>query len=129
MGVLDSLIGNASEVEAKQIQEEFKSVLIADEEVTRAFQVFRDSLVFTSHRLILVDKQGMTGKKVAYQSIPYKSIVHFTVETAGTFDLDAELKIFLSGHQEPIAKRFTKKLNVYEVQRVLAQHVMEPRRT
>jgi Bacterial PH domain len=35
----------------------------------------------------------MTGKKVEYQSVPYRSITRFSIETAGTFDLDAELKI------------------------------------
>ena len=32
-----------------------------------------------------------------YHSIPSKSITHFSIETAGTFDLDAELKIWISG--------------------------------
>lgn len=44
----------------------------------------------------------MTGKKVEYHSLPYRSITHFAVETAGTFDLDAELKIWLSGLLIPI---------------------------
>ena len=45
----------------------------------------------------LVDKQGVTGRKVQYHSVPYKSITHFSVETAGTFDLDAELGQLLVG--------------------------------
>ena len=44
--------------------------------------------------MIIVDKQGVTGKKVEYKSIPYKSISRFSVETSGHFDLDAELKIW-----------------------------------
>ena len=32
-----------------------------------------------------------------YHSVPYKSITHFSVETAGAFDLDAELTIWISG--------------------------------
>jgi hypothetical protein len=38
------------------------------------------------------------------------------VETAGTFDLDAELKIWLSGSPAPIMKQFGKGVDVYEVQ-------------
>ena len=68
--------------------------------------------VFTNMRLILVDKQGLTGKKVDYQSIPYKSIVRFSKESTGLFDLDAELKLWLSGMSEPIIKEFSKKANV-----------------
>ncbi len=50
----------------------------------------------------------MTAKKIEYHSIPYKSITHFSIETAGNFDLDAELKIWISGTQLPIEKQFNK---------------------
>lgn len=69
-----------------------KDVLITGETVSLAFKLVRDLIVFTDFRLILVDKQGMTGKKVEYKSIPYRSISRFSVETSGHFDLDAELK-------------------------------------
>jgi hypothetical protein len=55
--------------------------------------------------------------------VPYQSITHFSVETAGTFDLDAELKIWLSGSAEPIAKQFGKGVDVYEVQALLSAFV------
>ena len=42
----------------------------------------------------------------------------------GTFDLDAELKIWISGTATPIQKQFNKKLSIYEVQAVLAAYVM-----
>jgi hypothetical protein len=55
----------------------------------------------------------------------YKSITRFSIETAGTFDLDAELKIWISSEVNPsIIKQFNKSVNVYEVQKVLAQHVL-----
>jgi hypothetical protein len=66
----------------------------------------------------------MTGSKIDYRSIPYKSIMHFSVETEGTFDLDAEPKIWISGTAVPIQKQFNKKLSIYEVQSVLASYVL-----
>jgi hypothetical protein len=42
------------------------------------------------------------------------------VETAGTFDLDAELKIWLSGSPAAIMKQFGKGVDVYEVQALLS---------
>ncbi|WP_248616817.1 PH domain-containing protein [Paraoerskovia marina] len=39
----------------------------------------------------------MTGKKKDYTSMPYGKIQRFSVETAGTFDLDAELLLWFSG--------------------------------
>ena len=57
----------------------------------------RDRVVFTNKRIISVNVQGLTGKKVDYTSIPYSRIQAYSVETAGFFDLDAELDLFLSG--------------------------------
>jgi hypothetical protein len=86
--------------------------------------LIRDLIVFTDKRLILIDKQGMTGKKIEYHSIPYRSVTHFSVETAGTFDLDAELKIWVSSTSEPVAKQFKKDKNIYDVQQALAAYVL-----
>lgn len=81
--------------------------------------------MFTNKRLILVDKQGITGRKVDYMSVVYKSISRFSIETAGDFDLDAELKIWISSEVKPsIEKKFNKQVDVYELQRVLASHVL-----
>nr|WP_258308593.1 PH domain-containing protein [Streptomyces sp. NWU339] len=88
-----------------------------------AFPLIRDTILFTDRRLILIVKQGITGKKTEYHSIPYRSITHFAVETAGHFDLDAELKIWISGTPAPVEKTFTKGVDIYEVQAILTQFV------
>lgn len=121
MGFLDSFLGNASTVETATVEKELAPILIAEETVEAAFKLFRDMMVFTEKRLILVDKQGVTGKKTEYHSIPYKSISHFSIETAGTFDMDAELKIWISSATEPLVnKQFKKDASIYDVQKILA---------
>lgn len=124
MGLLNGLLGNASEVEASTLHSEFSPVLTPGEEIQKAYQLIRDMIVFTDKRLIFVNRQGMSGKKVEYQSIPYRNITRFSVETAGAFDLDAELKIWLAGDPEPIQLQFNKKLSIYTVQSVLAGYVL-----
>ncbi len=118
------MLGNASKIDAKAVESEFSRLLAPGEAVEHAYQLLRDSFVFTNRRLVLVDKQGLSGKKVEYHSIPYKSITHFSIETAGTFDLDAELKIWIAGVAAPLCKQFNKRLNIYEVQAVLASYVL-----
>ncbi|TFJ92965.1 PH domain-containing protein [Lentibacillus salicampi] len=123
MGLFDGMMGNASEVDTQEVEKELSELLSPGENVEHAYKLIRDLMVFTGKRLILVDKQGVTGKKVEYHSIPYKSITHFSVETAGTFDLEAELLIWISGSAEPIQKTFNKQLNIYKVQSVLSDYV------
>lgn len=125
MGLFSSLMGNAGAVDPQKLNLDYGILLIEGEEIQLGFKLVRDTFIFTDKRLILVDKQGITGKKVEYKSVTYKSISRFSIETAGTFDLDAELKIWVSSEQQPsISKQFTKAVNVYEVQKVLARFVL-----
>ena len=124
MGLLDGLLGNASEVDPSRLQTEFAQVLAPGERIEKAYQLIRDTFVFTDKRLIFVNRQGLSGKKIDYQSIPYRSITRFSIETGGAFDLDAELKIWLSGTSTPVQLQFNKKLSIYEVQSVLASYVL-----
>jgi Bacterial PH domain len=119
--MLQGLFGNASEVDAKGIQKDLDEILADGEQVVRAFRVIRDLFVFTDKRLILIDKQGVTGRKAEYHSIPFKAITHFSVETAGTFDGDAEMKIYISSNPTPIQREFKRGSDIVGVQKTLAE--------
>ena len=123
MGLLDGLLGNAAEISPKDALEKFGPILGREEVVEKAYKLVRDHILFTDKRLILINKQGITGAKVEYQSIPYRSVSRFAVETAGHFDLDAELKIWVTGRPEPIEQQFTRHVNIYDVQSLLAYYV------
>ncbi|WNV80990.1 PH domain-containing protein [Bacillus atrophaeus] len=121
MGFINGMFGNASTVSKASAEAELASIIIEGESVDAAFKLVRDLIVFTEKRLILVDKQGLTGKKTEYQSIPYKSISRFSIETAGRFDLDSELNIWISGTELPaVSKQFKKDDSIYDIQKVLA---------
>lgn len=124
MSSTDGITGNVSKMDVAEIVQEYGNILATEEKVEMAYKLIRDMFIFTNKRLILIDKQGMTGRKVEYHSIPYKSITHFSIETTGNFDLEAELKIWISGVQLPIHKQFNKDLNIYEIQSVLATYVL-----
>lgn len=122
MGLFNGIIGNASEVDINKVSQEYDRILGASERIEKAYKLIRDMIIFTNKRLIIVDKQGLTGKKIEYRSIPYRAITNFSVETAGHFDLDAELKIYISGMSMPIEKTFSSGCNIYEVQAILAEY-------
>jgi hypothetical protein len=123
MGLLSALLGHASQADVDEIERDLEAILAEDEQVERAFRLVRDLLIFTNRRFIVVDRQGMTGKKTSYDSIPYRAITHFAVETAGHFDLEAELKIWISGTTDPIQRTFTRGQSILEVQKALASYV------
>lgn len=123
--ILSGMLGNASQVSVEDLNREYGRLLIDSENIELGFVLIRDVFIFTNKRLILVDKQGLTGKKIEYMSIAYKSISRFSIETAGNFDLDAELKIWISGEQKPsVERQFNQSVNVYDVQKILASYVL-----
>jgi hypothetical protein len=125
MGIFSALLGNAGTAHPEELVKDYGKLLTEGENVEIGFKLIRDVFIFTNKRLILVDKQGITGRKIDYLSIGYKNISRFSVETAGHFDLDAELKIWISSEQTPsIQKKFNKQVNIYDVQKVLAKYVL-----
>ena len=124
MGLFDGLMGNVSEINVTKVKEDLKEVLAPSETIEEAYKLIRDLLIFTNKRVILIDKQGVTGKKTEFHSYPYKSIIHFSVETAGNFDLESELSFWISGSDTPIKVTFNKSTNINVVQRILAEKVL-----
>ena len=72
-------------------------ILIDGEYIFASFVGIRDRVIFTNKRVIAINVQGLTGKKKDFTSLPYSKIQAFSVETAGTLDLDCELDLYFSG--------------------------------
>lgn len=124
MGLFDQIMGNSSEQNPNDVQAEFTDYLLEDEVVEASYILIRDLLVFTNKRILIVDKQGFSGKKIEFITIPYKHIRAYSVENAGTFDIDAELKIFVAGMQLPIVKLFDKNTDIISLQKLISKHVI-----
>ncbi|HVE72947.1 MAG TPA: PH domain-containing protein [Thermoanaerobaculia bacterium] len=123
MGILSGLLGNASEIDLADVEQDLARMLAPGERIERAFQLIRDLMIFTGTRLILVDKQGITAKKTEFHSIPYRAITHYSIETAGHFDLESELKIWITSYPEPTTRTFKRGDAIFQVQQALATYV------
>jgi len=122
MGLFSGLMGNASEVDDADLEKVLANTLIEGEQVEKAYKVVRDMFIFTNKRLILIDKQGVTGSKMEMISIAYSKITKFSKESAGHFDLDAELKIWVGSDPNPISKDFKAGDNINDVYRIISQY-------
>ena len=103
--------------------ERVADLLLDGEEVVDAYKAMRDGVVFTTKRIIAVNVQGITGKKKDYTSLPYSKIVVFSVETAGSFDLDSELELYFSGVGR-VKFEFSGQTNVIEIARLIASFAL-----
>ncbi len=89
-----------------------------------AFKTVRDGVVFTNKRIIAINKQGVTGKKTDYSSLPYKKVQLFSIETAGHIDLDSELVLYFSGGVGTIRFEFLGNANVEEIAKTISHYVL-----
>ena len=115
---------NATETNAETVARDYAPVLIEGERVLIAFKTMRDLVFLTNYRLCTVNVQGLTGRKVEIESIPYKSITRWAIERAGTFDMDADLTIWVSGSDEPLEVKVAASANIVGVQQVLARSIL-----
>ena len=92
----DSNLMNLKEIDLSQIRSEVSALLVEGEQPVAAFQTVRDQVIFTTHRIFVVNVQGITGKKTSYFSYPYSKVQYFGIETAGVIDIDSELVLAFS---------------------------------
>jgi hypothetical protein len=106
----------------REYSDKVSSIIMDDEVIISSFKSFRDGVVFTDRRIIAINVQGITGSKVDYTSLPYKNIVAYSVETAGTFDLDSELEIYFSALGK-VRFEFTGNTNIREISKLISEAI------
>jgi hypothetical protein len=124
MGLISGILGNATEIPVAEAEQELRPILIEGERVEHAFKLIRDQIIFTSKRVVTIDKQGLTGSKQNIRSIPYKSIKMVSKEGAGMLDLDAELVIWVTGESQPLKFEFKKGVDINQVYTLICRHIL-----
>ena len=111
------------QVPIPEIAEQLQPLLVDGEQLFAAYKGMRDYIAFTSKRIIAVNVQGITGKKKDFTSLPFAKVQAFSIETAGTFDLDAELELWFSGLGK-VKFEFKGKTDVAYLNKLIAHYVL-----
>lgn len=110
-------------VNCKIFGHEVTPLLVAGEEILRTYQAMRDGVVFTNKRIIAINSQGITGKKKDMTSLPYRNIQAFSAENAGSFDLDSELELWVSGLGK-VKFEFAGDVDIMEICKLISEYVL-----
>ncbi|HIF9337735.1 TPA: PH domain-containing protein [Photobacterium damselae] len=121
--LFNNTIGNLVQIDVSKVLAESPILFSENEKVILCYKQIRDALIITDKRIIKIDKQGVTGKKVEIMSIPYKAIHKFSVETTGHMDLDSELKLWVAADSNPVELTFAAGTDIQMLQRVIAEHI------
>jgi Bacterial PH domain len=124
----DFVFGNAYSVDAaeaeKSIRTKYPHLLNPTERIELAFKdrggKGRDKDYFTSHRILIKDGKGVGSKRKNYVSIPYDSILAYSVETAGAvIDEDCELHVWSNGYPKISIDFSSSNVNLFQIYQFL----------
>lgn len=104
------------------VTRDIEDILIEGEKAEIAYKTIRDIAVVTNKRIIIADRQGLTGKKVEMYTIPFKSIVMYSSENGGTFDTNAELELWTKAGTFKL--NINKKVDIRKLDRLIAQQIL-----
>ena len=97
-GLITGLCFNEQPIDAMAMDRALHSdppILQGNEHVEMAFQGHRDITLFTTKRLITIDKKGLFGKKIEYFSVPWEKLMAFGIRSAGfLIDFDTEVDLY-----------------------------------
>ena len=119
----DSNLLNLKEIPVQEIRPEVALFLTPGEDIIQAFKTVRDQVIFTNKRVLVVNVQGLVGKKVSYFSYPYSKVQYFGVETAGVLDIDSELVLIFSNGAK-LQFDFTSQVNIKAICATISQFVL-----
>lgn len=105
------------------VPDSISELLIEDESPVCSYKTIRDVATITNKRIIIADRQGMTGKKVEIYSIPFKSINMYSTENAGRFlDFNAELELWTrAGH---LKINLSRGIDIRKIDRIIATYIL-----
>ncbi len=109
--------------EDESYKKKVKDLIVSGEDVLGSYKALRDGVVFTTKRIIVINVQGITGKKVDYTSIPYAKFNAYSIESSGVFDMDAELNIYVSG-MGMLTFEFRGRSDIREISKFISQAII-----
>ena len=66
---------NLIRIQEKDICKNARALLLDGEQVVGAYKTVRDQVIFTTHRIIMVDMQGVTGTRQQIFVLPYRKVL------------------------------------------------------
>ena len=118
------MFSKLKKVSNDSVGKNLEALLLPDETIIGTYKGMRDYVVFTDKRVIAVDVQGLTGKKQDFTSMPYKKISVWSVQTGGTFDLDAELELYFSGVGR-VMFEFTGATDIIRIGQIISRYALD----
>lgn len=108
--------------EEAEVPKAVEEILVDGENVEIAYKTIRDVAVITNKRIIIADRQGLTGKKIEVYTIPFKSIIMYSSENGGLLDFNAELELWTRVGKFKL--NLSKKVDIRKLDRIIGKYIL-----
>lgn len=105
-------------------RKDLKTVLIKGEKMDKSYVLSEEAFIFTDKRLIIRNASASDIEFTSCQSIPYRSIIRFSLEIAGEQNVIAILHLWLHGDDSPLRKELVYSPTIVDFHRTLADFVL-----
>lgn len=111
------------EIEKSDVNDIIKELILDSESIEACYKTIRDSAIITNKRIMIADKQGLTGKKIEIYTVPFKTINMYSSENShGILDFNSELEFWTkSGHFKLNLK---KGINIRKFDKIIAKYIL-----
>ena len=99
-------------------------MLISDETIFAAFKTVRDHVIFTNHRIIAVNVEGITGKKKDFTSLPFIKIQAFSVRTASLLGTDTMMDLWFNS-MGLVTFEFSGRFDIASFNRLIGEYILK----
>ena len=118
------LLFKLKEIKPEEGLELVQPMLLDDEKIFASFKTVRDHVIFTNHRIITVNVEGITGKKKDYTSLPFIKVQAFSVRTASLFATDTIMDIWFNS-MGIVTFEFSGRFDIAAFNKLIGQYILK----
>ena len=119
-----TIVFKLNEIKPEEGLELVQPMLLDDEKIFAAFKTIRDHVIFTNHRIIAVNVEGITGKMKDYTSLPFIKVQAFSVRTASLLAMDTIMDVWFNS-MGIVTFEFSGHFDIAAFNKLIGQYILK----
>ena len=119
-----TIVFKLNEIKPEEGLELVQPMLLDDEKIFAAFKTIRDHVIFTNHRIIAVNVEGITGKMKDYTSLPFIKVQAFSVRTASLLAMDTVMDVWFNS-MGIVTFEFSGHFDIAAFNKLIGQYILK----
>lgn len=119
-----TIVFKLNEIKPEDGLELVQPMMLDDEKIFAAFKTIRDHVIFTNHRIIAVNVEGITGKMKDFTSLPYAKVQAFSVRTASLLAADTIMDVWFNS-MGIVTFEFSGHFDIASFNKLIGQYILK----